>query len=122
MKDKSQDFRLFEMNISYEWLKNDARKNLTSLEGIEIRVNRSIQAEGTFGQLKQNMSYVRFRRRGLQKTGAEIMLMALGINIRKLFHFCSTGVSRSSYWKTPATATAEVFPSPRSKKEAVTKT
>ena len=122
MKDKSQDFRLFEMNIPYEWQKNDARRNLTSLEGIEIRVNRSIQAEGTFGQLKQNMSYVRFRRRGLQKTGAEIMLMALGINIRKLFHFCSTGVSRSRYWTTPATATAKVFPSLKTKKEAITKT
>ena len=82
MKDKSQDFRLFEMNISYEWQKNDSRRNLTSLEGIGIRVNRSIQAGGTFGQLKQNMSYVRFRRRGLQKAETEIMLMALGINIR----------------------------------------
>ncbi len=122
LKDKSQDFRLFEMNIGYELQKNQARKNLTSPQGIEIRVNRSIQAEGTFGQLKQNMSYVRFRRRGLLKTEAEIMLMALGINIRKLFHFCSTGVARNRYWSVPSSVSTEIFPVPKTKKEAVTKT
>ena len=31
---KSQDFGLFEMNIYYEWQKNDARSNLTNLDGI----------------------------------------------------------------------------------------
>ena len=71
----------------YELLKEQARENLLSPKGIEIRINRSIQVEGTFGQLKQNMQYIRIRRRGLDKVSCEIMLMCLGRNIRKLFTF-----------------------------------
>ena len=67
MKNKDLDYRLYELNTDYELLKEQARKNLLSPEGIEIRINRSIQVEGTFGQLKQNMNYVRIRRRGLKK-------------------------------------------------------
>lgn len=115
LKDKSLNSRLFDVNIEYERQKERARNNLRSTEGIEIRVNRSIQAEGSFGQLKQNMSYVRFRRRGLDKTETEIMLMALGVNIRKLFHHCFSKAVSSRYWKVPDNVKAEVFPSPKSK-------
>ena len=50
-----------------------------------MRINRSIQVEGTFGQIKQNMNYERIRRRGIEKVSCEIMLMCLGVNIRRLF-------------------------------------
>lgn len=56
---------------------------MLSPKGIEIRVNRSIQVEGTFGQIKQNMNYDRIRR-GMNKVSCEIMLMCLGRNIRKI--------------------------------------
>ena len=87
LKNKEQDFRLYELIPNYELLKEKARTNLLSPEGIEIRINRSIQVEGTFGQIKQNMNYDRIRRRGLTKVSCEIMLMCLGKNVRKIFSF-----------------------------------
>ena len=57
----------------------------STVREIEIRINRSIQVEGAFGQIKQNMQYTRIRRRGLEKVSCEIMLMCLGANIRKYF-------------------------------------
>lgn len=59
-------------------------ENITSEEGIEERTNRSIQAEGQFSKMKCGMEYDRFRHRGMIKTVADIILMALGINLNKL--------------------------------------
>ncbi|UKI49670.1 MAG: transposase [Clostridium sp.] len=65
-----------------------AEKNLLSIEGIEMRVNRSSQVEGAFGVIKQDFQYERFRRRSINKVSAEFMLVCLGYNVRKLFkHF-----------------------------------
>lgn len=85
LKNKDHDFRYVELISDYELLKEKARMNLLSPEGNEIRINKSIQVEGTFGQLKQNMQYVRIRRRGIKKVSCEIMLMCVGRNIRKFF-------------------------------------
>ncbi len=98
MKKKDNDFKRVELIVEYEILKEEARKNLLSRKGIEIRVNRSIQAEGAFGQVKQNMGYVRFRRRGLERVNCEIMLVCLGRNIRKLFSWYEKKDIQSKYW------------------------
>lgn len=84
IKNKNLIYRLYELIPDYEFLKEQTRNNLLSPKGIEIRVNRSIQVEGTFGQIKQNMNYDRIRRRGMNKVSCEIMLMCLGRNIRKI--------------------------------------
>ena len=81
----------------YELLKEQARENLLSPKGIEIRINRSIQVEGTFGQIKQNMNYERIRRRGLERVSCEIMLMCLGRNVRKFFTLLNTDNIKSNY-------------------------
>ena len=65
MKNKEYDYRLCELIPNYELLKKQARENLLSSQGIEIKINKSIQVEVTFVQLKQNMNYDRIRRRGL---------------------------------------------------------
>ena len=98
LKNKDETFRFFEINPYYEELKNLVRKNLHTIKGIEIRVNRSIQAEGAFGQLKQNMMYVRTRRRGLSKVSTEIMLMALAINVRKMLSIYKNQEIPKYYW------------------------
>ena len=49
-------FKIFEVSPEYQRYKQEARDLLLSVEGIEMRVNRSIQAEGAFGGIKQNMS------------------------------------------------------------------
>ena len=96
-------------------MKEEVRKNLQSPKGIEIRINRSIQVEGAFGQIKQNMQYTRIRRRGLEKVSCEIMLMCLGVNIRKYFSTFNGKKLKSNYWNTPQNLKKEKFPFPKQK-------
>lgn len=110
LKNKDYDYRLYELNSDYELLKEQERKNLLNPKGIEIRINRSIQVEGTFGQIKQNMQYVRIRRRGIDKVSCEIMLMCLGRNIRKYFTLLSSKEIKSKYWAKSSDLKAEKFP------------
>lgn len=117
LKNKEEDFRLIELNQDYELLKEQARENLMSPRGIEIRINRSIQVEGTFGQLKQNMQYVRIRRRGMDKVSCEIMLMCLGRNIRKFFTLLDSDEIKSNYWEKPDNLKKETFPFVKQKKK-----
>ncbi len=59
---------------------------MSTNEGHEIMMSRSIQAEGTFGDIKENYRYNRFKRRGLGNVKFEIYLVAIGHNIRKLIN------------------------------------
>ena len=120
IKDRTIDYRLVELNTKEEFYKEQARKNLLSVKGIEIRINRSIQAEGQFGNLKQNVSYVRLRRRGLDKVTCEIMLMCLALNIRKLFSVYKKDKVESSYWKANENTKPEEFPKTKPKEKTVT--
>ena len=111
LKHKNEDFRYIELIPNYELLKEQARKNLLSPKGIEIRINRSIQVEGTFGQIKNNMNYDRIRRRGLEKVSCEIMLMCLGVNIRRYFASINNETKfKKNCWKTPTILQTEKFP------------
>lgn len=117
LKHKDYDYRYIELIPEYELLKEEARENLLSPKGIEIRINRSIQVEGTFGQLKQNMQYVRIRRRGIKSVSCEIMLMCLGRNIRKYFTLLDKSEIKSNYWEKAADLKKEKFPFPKQKKK-----
>ena len=57
---------------------------------IELRMNRSIQAEGSFGDLKQNSGFRRFLCRGTQNVKAESILLSLAHNMNKLHHKIQT--------------------------------
>ena len=122
LQDKTQNFRIAELSISYENYKNDARKNLLSPDGIEIRINRSIQVEGTYGQIKYNMNYTRFRRRNLKNVECEFMLECLGVNIRKFFNLLDNNFSlKKSYWNRPSDLQSEIFPSVKSKEKKMSR-
>ena len=111
LKNKDYDFRYIELIPDYELLKEQVRKNLLSPKGIEIRINRSIQVEGTFGQIKNNMNYDRIRRRGLEKVSAEVMLMCLGVNIRRYLNSIdSKNKFKKNCWNTPTTLQEEKLP------------
>jgi len=75
-------------NLETSKLFNRQRKDdferILSKEGCELRVNRSIQAEGSFGELKENMGFRRFLCRGKQNVFAESILLAMAHNINKL--------------------------------------
>jgi transposase len=57
--------------------------NITSEYGIQLRTNRSIQVEGTFGVIKWDHHYYRFLCGGTEKVLSELHLLGIGYNIRK---------------------------------------
>ena len=63
--------------------KEDLTRIITD-EGCLLRMNRSIQAEGSFAQLKHDMNFRRFMCRGQNNVLAESILLAVAHNINKL--------------------------------------
>jgi len=59
---------------------------ILSEEGCQLRMNRSIQAEGSFADTKEDMSFRRYLCRGGQNVLAESTLLAIAHNINKLHH------------------------------------
>lgn len=108
-KDKRASARVFEASEEMYLFKQEARENLLSRKGIEMRVNRSSQVEGAFGVIKQDMDYERIRRRGLGKVSAEIMLVSLGYVFRKVFGLLS-GKGSIDYWLAPEDLVPEKIP------------
>ena len=65
-------------------LREDSLANIQSDKGIVLRVNRSIQSEGTFGVLKQDWGFRRFLTRGKHNITTEFAILAFAFNIKKL--------------------------------------
>lgn len=61
-------------------------ENLGSIQGALLRMNRSIQAEGTFGILKYDRRYKRIVRRGLDSVKLEVFLVSIGHNLYKYYN------------------------------------
>ena len=76
---------------TFDAYRAESESNICSEEGILLRINRSIQAEGVFGITKQDMGHDRFLRRGKQGVMTEYLLLAFGFNINKLHHRIQEG-------------------------------
>ncbi|GBU03740.1 hypothetical protein FAEUMB_02810 [Faecalimonas umbilicata] len=59
-------------------------ERILSDEGILLRLNRRIQAEGSFGKLKQDMQFRRYLSHGTSNVLAESVLLAMAKNVNKL--------------------------------------
>ena len=57
--------------------------NLESIHGALLRMNRSIQAEGTFGIMKADRWYKRMVRKSMEQVRLEIFLVSIGHNLYK---------------------------------------
>lgn len=101
--------RIFETNPQLFLFKNEARSNLLSPKGIEMRINRSSQVEGAYGVIKQDLQFTRFRRRSMDNVSAEFMLVCLGYVIRKLFTIID-GTAKLDYWIAPENLQPQVMP------------
>lgn len=66
-------------------------ERILSDEGILFRTNRSIQAEGSFGDLKQDMQFRRYLSKGTSNVLAESILLAMARNINKLHNKIQKG-------------------------------
>ena len=63
-----------------------SRQNIISEKRIQLRINRSIQAEGVFGITKQDYSFRRFLTRGKENVRTEYLLLAMAFNLNKLHY------------------------------------
>lgn len=66
-------------------------ERILSEKGILLRANRSIQAEGSFGDIKQDMQFRRYLSRGISNVLAESTLLAMARNINKLHNKIQKG-------------------------------
>lgn len=80
-----------------------------------MRVNRRSQVEGSFGVIKQDFGYERFRRTTIKKVSLEFMLVSLGYNIRKLFKYFD-GNAKFNYWRVPNDLQSKAFKKPSAKR------
>ena len=66
-------------------------ERITSEYGTMLRKNRSIQAKGSFADVKEDMNFRRYLYRGKANALAESILLAMGRNINKLHCKIQTG-------------------------------
>lgn len=81
---KSNYGRTVQRSKAFWQYRLQSQQRITSELGTQLRVNRSIQSEGTFGVLKGDWGFRRFLRRGAQHVFTEVLLYCFAFNIRKL--------------------------------------
>lgn len=82
---KSKNGRVIQRSRTLQRQRRQFRERITSELDIQLRVNRSIQSEGTFGVLKQDWRFRRFLRRGQKYVHTEILIYAFAFHIQKLY-------------------------------------
>lgn len=80
---KGEGNRTVRINVELTRFHEEVLGNLNCIHGALLRMNRSIQAEGSFGSIKWNRSYTRARRRGIEGLLLEIGLISCGFNLHK---------------------------------------
>jgi len=85
--------RVRRLNVSQYFAKqHQTMKEKTSTEEkILLRINRSIQAEGVFAVVKEDMNFRRFMLQSKANVTAEWNLVSMAYNIMKLHHKIQTG-------------------------------
>ena len=78
--------RTIQLNRELTAMHREVLDNLESTHGALLRMNRSIQAEGTFGIMKQDRCYKRIVRRGLDFVKLELYLVSIGHNLYKYYN------------------------------------
>ena len=81
---KARGNRRMQVSKTFVEKRQKSYENITTKEGILLRINRSIQVEGAFGVLKNDYGFNRFLTRGKHNVKTEFMLLCLGYNVNKL--------------------------------------
>ncbi|AFM39258.1 transposase [Desulfosporosinus acidiphilus SJ4] len=81
---KAKGNRRMQVSKTFVAKRQISYRNITTKEGILLRVNRSIQVEGAFGVLKNDYNFNRFLTRGKNSVKTEFMLLCFGYNVNKL--------------------------------------
>lgn len=77
--------RTIRLNEELTAFHEEVLNNMESIQGALLRINRSIQAEGSFGVMKYDRQYRRIVRKGLNSVKLEVLLVIIGHNLYK-FH------------------------------------
>lgn len=80
---KTKGNRTIQLNEELTAIHEEVLSNLESVHGALLRMNRSIQAEGTYGVIKWDRGYARAYRRGIKSIELEFLLVSCGFNIYK---------------------------------------
>lgn len=80
---KTDKNRTVRSNRELTAMHQEVIENLESIQGALLRMNRSIQAEGTFGIMKNDRWYKRIVRRGIKSVLLEVFLVSIGHNLYK---------------------------------------
>ena len=85
--------RVKRLNVSKYFIaqREAMEKKISTEEGILLRVNRSIQSEGVFAMIKEDMNFRRFLTRGNSNVMVEWYLVSMAYNLLKLHHKAQTG-------------------------------
>jgi transposase len=81
---KAKGNRRMQVSKTFIEKRQQSYDNITTEKGVMLRMNRSIQAEGAFGVLKQDRQFDRFLTRGSPNVTTELLLLCLGYNVNKL--------------------------------------
>ena len=80
---KAEGNRTIRINQELTAMHKEVIQNLESIQGALLRMNRSIQAEGTFGIIKHDRCYKRIVRKGINSVRLEVLLVSIGHNLYK---------------------------------------
>ena len=92
---KTDKNRTVRINQELTGMHKEVIDNLESIHGALLRMNRSIQAEGTFGIMKNDRWYKRIVRRGIDSVRLEVFLVSIGQNLYK-YHNKKNRVERAA--------------------------
>ena len=82
---RTENNRTVRINRELTAMHREVVNNLESIHGALLRMNRSIQAEGTFGIIKQDRWYKRIVRKGIESVRLEVFLVSIGHNLYKYY-------------------------------------
>ena len=71
--------------------RQETLKRITTEYGTQLRMNRSIQAEGSFAVIKEDMNFRRYLYCGRENVLAQSVLLAIAYNVNKLHHKIQKG-------------------------------
>ena len=83
---KTDKNRTVRINEELSSMHKEVLENLECIHGALLRMNRSIQAEGTFGIMKYDRWYKRTVRKGLNSVKLELILVSIGHNLYKFYN------------------------------------
>ena len=83
---KTEGNRTVRINQELTAMHREVIQNLESIHGALLRMNRSIQAEGTFGVIKHDRWYKRIVRKGINSVRLEVLLVSIGHNLYKYYN------------------------------------